>query len=388
MKKRLVLVIILLLLVGVGLLVYLGQRRELNRELYYSGTIEATQADLAFQVTGRVKKVLLDEGQSAEKDEVLAELEQEEFLAQKGQAQANLDRSIQTLKQLEALLEVYKETLPAEVLRAEAAVKVLESSLEEMESGYRSQEVERARLTFEAAKATMEEAHKDKERFDRLYEEETVSEKERDQVALVFENRSREYQRARESLDLLKEGFRRESIESARARLSEGRAVLKQARSNLKKIEALKREIEAARALVRAYMSGLRLADIKLEHTFLKAPFKGLISSRNVEPGEVVSPTREVISLSNLSFVDLKVFVDETEIGRVRPGQKVEVRTDTFPDKVYAGSVSFISSEAEFTPKIIQTRKERVKLVYLVKISIPNPDLDLKAGMPADAWFR
>ena len=388
MKKRLVLVIILLLLVGVGLLVYLGQRRELNRELYYSGTIEATQADLAFQVTGRVKKVLLDEGQSAEKDEVLAELEQEEFLAQKGQAQANLDRSIQTLKQLEALLEVYKETLPAEVLRAEAAVKVLESSLEEMESGYRSQEVERARLTFEAAKATMEEAHKDRERFDRLYEEETVSEKERDQVALVFENRSREYQRARESLDLLKEGFRRESIESARARLSEGRAVLKQARSNLKKIEALKREIEAARALVRAYMSGLRLADIKLEHTFLKAPFKGLISSRNVEPGEVVSPTREVISLSNLSFVDLKVFVDETEIGRVRPGQRVEVRTDTFPDKVYAGSVSFISSEAEFTPKIIQTRKERVKLVYLVKISIPNPDLDLKAGMPADAWFR
>jgi HlyD family secretion protein len=107
-----------------------------------------------------------------------------------------------------------------------------------------------------------------------------------------------------------------------------------------------------------------------------------------VELGEVVTTGREVLTLSDLSEVDLKIFVGETEIGNVKPGQHVDVKIDTFPDRVYAGTVAFISPEAEFTPKIIQTHKERVKLVYLVKISIPNPDLTFKPGMPADAWLR
>jgi len=120
----------------------------------------------------------------------------------------------------------------------------------------------------------------------------------------------------------------------------------------------------------------------------LKSPFSGILTSRNIEPGEVVTPGREVLSLSDLSIVELKIFVDETEIGKVKPGQRVKVKIDTFPDKIYTGTVSFISPEGEFTPKIIQTHKERVKLVYLVKISIPNPDVELKPGMPADAWLQ
>ena len=146
--------------------------------------------------------------------------------------------------------------------------------------------------------------------------------------------------------------------------------------------------MEAARAQVAAARAALRVAEVQLDHAVLKAPYAGIILSRSVEPGEVVAPNQEVLSLADLSTVDLKVFVDETEIGQVRPGQAVEVRIDTFPDKSYAGRVAFVSPQAEFTPKIIQTQKERVKLVYLVKISVPNPDLELKSGMPADAWFR
>jgi HlyD family secretion protein len=113
-----------------------------------------------------------------------------------------------------------------------------------------------------------------------------------------------------------------------------------------------------------------------------------MILSRNMEPGEVVTPSQEVLTISALSRVDLKVFVEETEIGRIAPGQPVDVKIDTFPDKTYAGRVAYISPQAEFTPKIIQTHKERVKLVYLVKVSVPNPNYELKSGMPADAWFR
>jgi HlyD family secretion protein len=146
--------------------------------------------------------------------------------------------------------------------------------------------------------------------------------------------------------------------------------------------------VQAARAQVAAARAALDVAEIQLSHTELKAPYAGIVLSRNVEPGEVVAPNQEVLSIADLSTVDLKVFVGETEIGRIAPGQPVEVKIDTFPDKIYAGRVAYISPQAEFTPKIIQTHKERVKLVYLVKVSVPNPSFELKSGMPADAWFR
>ncbi|MDD5170598.1 MAG: efflux RND transporter periplasmic adaptor subunit, partial [Syntrophales bacterium] len=153
-------------------------------------------------------------------------------------------------------------------------------------------------------------------------------------------------------------------------------------------IEATKQDIDAAKAQARQARSALGQMDIQTGYTTLKAPFDGVITSRNVEPGEVVSPTREVLTLVNLSRVDLKIFIDETEIGKVKPGQNVDVKVDTFPTRIFKGTVAFISPEGEFTPKIIQTKKERVKLVYLVKVSIPNPNYELKTGMPADAWLR
>jgi HlyD family secretion protein len=376
------------LLLVVGLLVYFGQRDVQLRELYYSGTIESKRSELAFQVSGRVTNVLVDEGQSVKKDQLLVELDRSEFQARYDQAQANRDISEKNVLRLELTLEIFKETLPIEVKRAEAGVKALQARLDELKAGYREQDVEQARLLLMASKATMEKAQKDKKRYDRLFQEGIISEGERDAVELRFETTFKEYESAKEKFNLLQEGFRKETIQTARARLSEGKAVLSQARSNLNKIEAAERDVEAARAQMRAATAALELAKTQLSYTRLKAPFMGIITGRNVEPGEVVLPARVVLSLSDLSLVDLKIFVEETEIGKVKPGQKVEVRADTFPEKIYWGKVSFISPEGEFTPKIIQTHKERVKLVYLVKVSIPNPDLELKSGMPADAWLR
>lgn len=388
MKKRLILTAFVVLLFGVGVLVFLGQWRARTRDLYYSGTIEATQANLAFQVGGRVLHVFVDEGHAVEKDQALAELDPEEFLARRDQAQANLTLAQESVKEHEALLALYGESLPAEVDRAAAAVRSLEARRDEQESGYRAQEVEQARLALLAAEIDLKEARKDKSRYDVLFQKKIVSEKDKDAVTARYENAEKTYERAREAYTMLQQGFRREEVESARANLAEGRAVLKQARSNLKKIDATEKQLEAVRAQAQAAAAALELTRIHLRQTRLKSPFKGIITSRSIEPGEVVSSGRQALSLSDLSVVDLKIFVDETEIGKVKPGQKVSVKTDTFPNKAYRGQVAYISPEGEFTPKIIQTRKERVKLVYAVKISIPNPDLELKTGMPADAWLH
>ncbi len=388
MRKRIVAVVFFALLVGVGILVYLGQRAVQLEELYYSGTIEARGAELSFQVSGRVTGIPVDEGQVVQEYQVLAVLDQSEYRARYEQAEANLESAIKNLQRAETVVTLYKETLPNEVARAEAGVKVLLAQLRELEAGSRQQEIERARLAYLAAKDIMEEAGKDMRRFEKLFEKHLVSEKQWDEVRLRYETALKEFERAEETLKLLEEGVRKETIDTAKARITEGEALLDQAKANLKKIDAAEKEVEAAAAGMKAAQSALTLAEIQLKHTRLRAPFVGVITSRNVERGEVVSPGQEVFSLSDLSRVELKIFVDETEIGKVKPGQKAEVRIDTFPDKRYMGTVSYISPEGEFTPKMIQTHKERVKLVYLVKVAIPNPNHELKSGMPADAWLR
>jgi HlyD family secretion protein len=336
MKKRLVLAVFIILLLAVGGYVYYGQWRHQNREIYYSGVIEAKDAKLSFQAGGRVIAVHAREGQRVAPDEVLAELDPAEFRSRYDQARASLARALEGERQAETTHQVYQSVLPADVVRAEAVVT--------------------------SARKVMEEARRNKERYDALYERRVVAAREWDAVRLHYD--------------------------TAVSRLAEGEAALTQAKSNLKKIEIARRDIEAAGAQVRMARAALEQADIQMTYTKLRAPFGGVITSRNVEPGEVVSPSREVFNLADLSRVDLKIFVEETAIGRVKPGQAVDVKIDTFPNRVFKGEVSFVSPEGEFTPKIIQTRKERVKLVYLVKVSIPNPDLALKTGMPADAWLK
>jgi HlyD family secretion protein len=378
----------LLLFVGVAFLVYKGQNDARLSELFYSGTIEATQANLAFQASGRVLSVAVREGEAVTKGQVLAELDRAEYESRLEQAGANLERAREAQKQLEAFLEIYEKSFPEEVVRAEAGVSALSAQLDELKSGSRVQDVERARQALLAAEAALEESRKNRERYDQLFQRSVISEKEWDAVKLRYETALRDYEQRKEAYDLVKEGPRRETIEAARARLSEGKSVLNNARNNLKRIEAAKRDAAAAHMQAKAAEAALAQARIQLGYTELRAPFAGTITSRNVEPGEVVSPSREVFTLSDLSRVDLKIFVGETEIGKVKTGQSANIKVDTFPDKVYKGVVAFVSPEGEFTPKIIQTHKERVKLVYMVKISLPNPNFELKTGMPADAWLR
>ncbi len=148
LKKRVIIIVFLALLLGVGLLVYLGQRNNRLSELYYSGTLEATQAELSFQVSGRVADVPVDEGQSVEKDQTLAVLDRSEYQARYDQAKANLDAAEVDLERLELNLEIYKKILPADVERAEAGVNVLKAQLDEMEAGYRVQDIEKAGHTL------------------------------------------------------------------------------------------------------------------------------------------------------------------------------------------------------------------------------------------------
>jgi HlyD family secretion protein len=336
-KKKIIVVVFLALLLGVGITVYLGQQRVKGGELTYSGTVEAAIiSNLAFQVAGKVSRVFVTEGQKVEKDQLLAELDRAEFAAAQDLAKANLEKSEKGLGQLSAQLDIARKTLPDDVVRAEAGLS--------------------------SARDVLAEAKSNKERYDQLFSRQVVSKKEWEGVTL--------------------------SYDTARARVAEAEAMLRQAKSNLGRIGVTEREVESASAQVAASRAALEQARIQFDRTQLRAPFPGIVTSKNIEPGEAATPTRQAITLSDLSSVKIKIYVGETEIGRVKPAQKADVKVDSLPGKTFEGAVSYISPEGEFTPKIIQTQKERVKLVYLVEVTVANPGLELKTGMPADVWLK
>lgn len=336
MKKSVIVAVLLVLVLAVGFTVWREQQKNKHVEQWYSGTIDAHQSNISFQTSGRVNRINYDEGQSVKEGEVIAELDTEEHRARIQQAKSNLERAQKNREQLVDVLNIYKKSLPADVRQAQAALSI--------------------------AKDVTENARKNYVRYSELYKRGVVTEKERDDVRLAFDNASSRYLQAE--------------------------AALTAANSNLGKIDATEKDIAQAGAQVLVAKAALDEATIRLGYTRLLSPVDGIITSRNIELGEVVNPGREVMTISDLTRVYLKIYVRETDIGNVRPGQPAEVKIDSMPGRVFKGNVSYISQVAEFTPKIIQTKEERVKYVYLVKISIFNPDLALKPGLPADAWLK
>jgi len=134
--------------------------------------------------------------------------------------------------------------------------------------------------------------------------------------------------------------------------------------------------------------TALALAETQLAYTQVHAPLAGTLIRRNVEPGETAFPGSALMTLADLTVMKVKVYVPGPMLGRIGIGRPVDILTDTYPGRPFSGTVESIADEAEFTPKNVQTRQERVRLVYAVKVRVPNPDGVLKSGMPVDATFR
>jgi HlyD family secretion protein len=151
--------------------------------------------------------------------------------------------------------------------------------------------------------------------------------------------------------------------------------------------DTAKTTVDTDLATIKKLRASLELANTRLGWSDLASPLDGYILVKGALPGEVVQPGDPVFTAINLDDLWVTAYIQETDIGRVKLGQKAVVETDSYPGKQYNGWISFISSQAEFTPKYIQTTEERVKYVYRIKVRVDNSSLDLKPGMPADAYI-
>jgi HlyD family secretion protein len=321
MKKILIFVALIFLLFSILAYLYLPQKSKDTKFIKVSGNIEATEVNIGFKISGRITHIYVKEGDWVEKGKILAKLDDEDLR--------------------------YRFEL------ARALLNSAQARLSKLLAGSRPEELKEAEARLNQAKFDLEHKKIQYERMKALFERQVIPKEVLDNAETGYKIAQATLQMAKENYEMVKEGPRKEDIEDAKAQLEQARAQV-------------------------------RLAETQLSYTNLYSPLSGIVLVKSCEVGEVVNPGTSVLTIADVENVWLRAYLPETDLGRVKWGQEVIVTTDMTPKKEYRGRISYISSQAEFTPKSIQTEKERVTLVYRIKINIPNKDRELKPGMPAE----
>lgn len=326
MNKRIVIVGILAAGVGAALLWKLapwGPHPD-DGKVFASGTIDATEIAVSFRVPGILRSRPVDEGNRVKPGDMLATLDEREAVARLHQA--------------------------------EAAQQAARARLNDLRQGYRPQEIAEARAQVEQARANRVNLEEEAMRSEALFLGGATSRQRRDKDGTAAAVAVQQLNGTQERLKLLQSGFRPETINAAQAQFDEARAA-----------------VEAAR--------------VAREDLQARSPVEGVITRTHAEAGETVGAGRPVLTVTDVSRPWVRVYIPENQIAKVRVGAVAKVKVDTFPEREFDGRVSYVSSQAEFTPKNVQTQEERVKLVFAVNVTLENRDGTLKPGMPADVYI-
>jgi HlyD family secretion protein len=376
MKKIILLVLLLAGAIGGGAWYARLRSRSADDGLLVSGNIEATEVNINFKIAGRVEKRLVDEGQKVTRGQTVAQLDTADLEADVALRRAELGATQAVLAQLLA------GSRPDEIKADQAAMDKARANLAELKAGSRPEEIEAAKADFTATEVDRDRLKTERERADRLIVQRIITPEQHDQAQAAWRVATEKHIQALKRYELMRQGPRREEIDQAQATFEQASAQYR-----LVKEGPRAEEIDQARAKVEQAKAMLRSAEVKLSYATVVSPLTGVVLSKNIEPGEYVAPGTPVVTVADLDNVWLRAYVDERDVGtrRVALDEEAEVSTDAYPGRIYKGRISFISEEAEFTPKTVQTEKERVKLVYRIKIDVKNSKGELKPGMPADA---
>lgn len=326
--KRVIIGIVLIAAVAGATFAYRRSRvdkKAASNQLVLSGNIEAHESVVGFRTQGRVISLPVEEGMAVKEGDLIAQLDDADY-----RRQVSIDQ---------------------------AQAKTRTAELQLAEAGGRHQDVRAAEQAVADERADLELKRVDYERYEALYKKDAISAQMRDSAATALKRAEANLQRLQENLSAIREGVRPEQIAVNRAN-----------------VITAKQNVE--------------MSQVRLGFTVLKAPTSGVILVRQAELGEVVSVGTPVVTIADLDHLWVRVYLSETDLGSIKLGQAASVHTDTFPNKTYNGRISFISSQAEFTPKSVETHKERVALVYRVKVDVDNPNHELKPGMPADVTIK
>ena len=427
-STKIIILPFLVLILAVGVLLY-GKWNDQPRDLFYSGVLEARQYDLAFEVSGTLAKLSQREGEMVEAGQLLATLDQRELQQRLKAAEATYESKLAQSEDLkngsrkEDILAAAARLQEADAelsrLRNGPTAEELQQLYHQKEAaryralqatnGTRKEQIEQAEARLEQAQAELRKAAQDKSRYEALllegaapeavtedavkrYRSATARVEEQNKALEELKNGPRVEEKARIRQEYLasdagyreaRKGTRPELIEAAQARRRAAQAQYDLVR-NGPTPEQLKQAQESAQAAL-AEVDRLKVV---MGKTHLSSPVNGFVSALPFEAGETVSMGTPVIQLTQTDDVWVDIFLPETDLGRVKVGEPCEVTLDSLPGKVFQARVSYIAQTAEFTPRFVQTERERVLLVYRAKVSITDPTLELKPGSPADVQVK
>lgn len=350
-----------------------------------SGNIELTEVDLSFKLPGRLVARAVDEGDPVKAGQLIARLDTAELSRQLEREHAGVASAESALDQLRTAIAYQSESISGDVQLKRADLTAAEARLREMENGARPQELETARAALAEVDAQNKQAQQDWQRAQRLYKSDDISTSQYDQFRAKADATAASLKRAREQMALVQEGPRREQIDQQRAVVERGRAALRLAEANRLDLDRRKKEVAMRQAEIERARAQSGVLDVQINDRVILSPVAGVVLTKSAEPGEILAGGATVVSIGDIDRPWVRGYVGERDLGRVKLGMYADVFTDSYPGKRYRGHVTFISSEAEFTPKQIQTQEERQKLVYRIKIEVENPNRELKSNMPVDA---
>ncbi len=402
-----------LLLVVASLLVTLAsgcQGTEAAGAIEASGTIEAEEVVIASEFGGRIEDVLADEGDEVEKGQLLVLLDSALLEAQIGEAESAVGAAQANLDLVEA------GARPGEIQTAEALLEQAMAARDGAELAWRDAvalrdnpqqldaQIDQARTQVELAERGVTQAQAQLQTM--LIQRDAYAGAGDDESKTSYAAFDQQVQAAEANVAVAEEQLAgaqtqlenllemrsnpmtlNAAANEAKARYDDAVAAVEVAEAGLDSLLAkpTAEEVSVAQAQLSQAEAALGILQVQLDKMSLHSPLSGLVSNRSIHIGETASAGATLMTIANLEEVKLTVYIPENRYGRIQLGQQVDVEVDSFPGQVYKGEVVYISSEAEFTPRNVQTEEERVNTVFAVKILIPNPDHDLKPGMPADA---
>ena len=354
-----------------------------ENKISISGNIEFTQVHIAFKSSGKLVDFPIEEGDAVQKGVILARLDMQPQEEQRSREQASLIVAETSLEQHLTGIEYFKASLEADILGRKARLRQTMANLDQLLAGSRSQEIEQADAAVRQARSQFALAQEEWQRAQVLYKNDDITTSQYDRYQSQFTGSQAALQQAEQHLSLIREGPRKEDIEAAHAAVDQARAALQQAEASRLEVRRREQEVDTRKAQIEQARAQVAYMDTVIADGTVKAPLDGVILEKSAEIGEVVAAGTTIASLGNINKPWLRGYIRQQDQGRVKLGMKVRITTDSYPDKIYEGRISYMASEAEFTPKQIQTPEERVKLVYRIKVEVENPRQELKLNMPA-----
>jgi HlyD family secretion protein len=358
----------ILLLVGVAAVavtataLYAGWFRRDN-SLQGSGTVEARNIRVGSKVGGRITQVLVREGDSVEPGQVLVAFDDKELKASLEEARANAVKTERGYR-------------PEEIAQARAAAAQAKADYELRKNGYREEDIAAGQAEVDRTTAEEARAQLDFQRYDSLAKKDLVSKQQRDTAEANWKVALAQKESAVQKLQELQRGYRPEEVAAAEANYHQAEAIYEKYRRGSRR-----EDIEAAKA-------ALAYQEAQFRERQVVAPSVATVEVLDIRPGDLIAPNTPVATLLERDQLYVRIYIPETEIGRVRLGQKAEIRVDSFPKEVFDGAVEQINQQAEFLPRNVQTRDERVHQVFGVKIRVNDSSRRIRAGMAADVTLK